>query len=45
MSRQTYGQAMSEGNSPVKKRLREAETRISLVEERGCFYDFLTLRW
>lgn len=40
MSRQTYGQAMSEGSSPVKKRLQEAKTQISLVEERECFYDF-----
>jgi glyoxylase-like metal-dependent hydrolase (beta-lactamase superfamily II) len=39
MSRLTYENAVSEGTSEVIDRLLETKARISLVEERECFYD------
>lgn len=39
MSKQAYELALTEGNEPVRRRLREAKASISLVEEEECFYD------
>lgn len=39
MSKQTYEQAMEEGNASVRERLRETKAPISLVDERECFHD------
>lgn len=39
MSKLAYESAVSEGTAEVKDRLLETKARISLVEERECFYD------